>query len=310
MEPHPVGVKHLCALFGITKQAYYKREDNFMERMALESFAVEFVKNIRLKDRGIGGTKLWKMYKKEFGTGPSLGRDAFLCILRKFDLNLRAPKKGACTTDSTHNYPLYPNLIKELQVTRLNQLWVSDITYIRLLNDVDQRSFCYLSILTDVYSREIIGWCIGDSLETSHTLKALDMGFMRIRNIEDLNLIHHSDRGVQYASVRYTEQLHERGVRISMTERGNPKDNAIAERVNGILKNEILKGMEFRSISEARKAVKSAVDFYNNQRPHMSLDMMTPSEAAKHVGILEKKWKSYRDPFLKTEEQLTIEAVI
>ena len=281
-----------------------------MERIALESFAVQFVQDIRSKDRGIGGTKLWKMYKDEFGTSASLGRDAFLCVLRKFNLNIRCSRKGVATTDSKHNYPIYPNLVKELQVTRLNQVWLSDITYIRLLNNDDEKSFCYLSILTDAYSREIIGWFVGENLQTSHTLKALEMAFKRLRNVKDINLTHHSDRGVQYASVRYTEQLHGKGIKISMTESGNPKDNAIAERVNGIIKNEILKDMEFKNISEVRKAVKSAVDFYNNLRPHMSLDMMTPVEAAKHAGILEKKWKSYRDPYLKTEEQLAIEAVI
>ena len=161
-------------------------------------------------------------------------------------------------------------------------------------------------MLTDAYSREIIGWYVGESLKTCHTLKALEMGLKRLKKGEEHNLIHHSDRGVQYASVRYTERLHEKRIRISMTESGNPKDNAIAERVNGIIKNEMLKGVVFKNISQVKKALGRAIDFYNNSRPHMSLDMMTPVQAATCSGVMVKKWKSYKDPYLKTEEQLSL----
>ena len=296
----------MCELFGKSKQAYYKREDNFLERMALEAFAVEFVEDKRSKDHGIGGTKLWYLYRKEFGVNASLGRDAFLGVLRKFDLNIRIKKKGVSTTNSNHDYPLYPDLTKELQFTRMNQLWVSDITYIPLPHNGDNKAFCFLSLLTDAYNREVIGWCVGDTLETTHTLKALDMGLKRLKHIKDPNLIHHSDRGVQYASIRYTEQLKAKGIKISMTESGNPKDNAIAERINGIIKNEMLKGMEFENITQVKKAVAVAISFYNNERPHMSLNMMTPIEAGKFTGPLEKKWISYRDQYLKAEEQLDV----
>ena len=150
--------------------------------------------------------------------------------------------------------------------------------------------FCYLSLITDAYSKEIVGWCVGETLETENAMKALDMALSRIEGQSCKDLIHHSDRGVQYASFAYVEKLLSRDIQISMTESGDPKDNAVAERINGIIKNELLKDIAFFSIEEVRTTVEKAIDFYNNERPHMSLDWLTPSEAAKMEGPIEKKW--------------------
>ena len=178
----------------------------------------------------------------------------------------------------------------------------SDITYmvVYLSAETDDYGFCYLSLVTDYYTKEIIGWCVGETLEARFAVEALEMALQRLGGRPAEDLIHHSDRGVQNASYAYTDILRKHNVRISMTECGDPRDNAVAERVNGIIKNELLMGMAFFSIGEVRKALKAAIDFYNNERPHMSLDWMTPAQAALCSGELKKKWVSYREKAIKS----------
>ena len=263
---------------------------------------MEFIKRVRQKDHGIGGGKLWKMYKREFGEEHSVGYNRFYDIIEKYNLKVRKKKRRVKTTDSGHGLPTYPNLVKELIPLRPNQLWVSDITYmvIYLNAQTGEYDFCYLSLVTDCYTKEIIGWCVGETLETKFAIEALNMALSRLNGNPAEGLIHHSDRGVQYASYDYTKLLKKHNIKISMTECGDPKDNAVAERVNGIIKNELLMGTSFFSIEEVRKALKVAIDFYNNERPHMSLDWKTPAEAALCTGELEKKWKSYRELAIKS----------
>ena len=272
-----------------------------MRKLAEEAFCVEFIKGVRQKDHSIGGGKLWQMYKREFGDEHSVGYNRFYDIIEKYDLKVRKKKRRAKTTDSDHGLPLYPNLVKDLIPLRPNQLWVSDITYmvVYLNAETGEYDFCYLSLVTDYYTKEIIGWCVGETLEAKFAIEALNMALSRLNGNPSKDLIHHSDRGVQYASFDYIDILKEYNVKISMTECGDPKDNAVAERVNGIIKNELLMGMSFFSIEEVRKALKVAIDFYNNERPHMSLDWKTPAEAALCTGELQKKWKSYREEAIK-----------
>ena len=286
----------------MSTQAYYKHGDTDLRKLAEEAFCVEYVKRIRQKDRGIGGGKLWQMYRKEFGDFHSVGYNRFYDIIEKYNLKVRKRKRRAKTTDSDHDLPLYPNLVKELIPLRPNQLWVSDITYmvIYLNAQTGEYDFCYLSLVTDYYTKEIIGWCVGETLEAKFAIEALEMALGRLGGRRDVDLIHHSDRGVQYASYAYTDILRKHNIKISMTECGDPKDNAVAERVNGIVKNELLQGMSFFSIQEVRKALKAAIDFYNNERPHMSLDWRTPAEAALCTGELKKKWTSYREKAIKS----------
>ena len=290
-----------CELLGVSPQAYYKHGDTDLRKLAEEAFCVEFVKRVRQKAPGIGGGKLWKMYKREFGDEHSVGYNRFYDIIERHNLKVRKKKRRAKTTDSNHDLPLYPNLVKDLIPLRPNQLWVSDITYmvIYLNAQTGDYDFCYLSLVTDYYTKEIIGWCVGETLEAKFAIEALNMALERLGDNPALDLIHHSDRGVQYASYEYTGILKKNGIRISMTECGDPKDNAVAERVNGIIKNELLMGMAFCSIEEVRRALKVAIDFYNNERPHMSLDWKTPAEAALCTGELEKKWVSYRENAIK-----------
>ena len=291
-----------CELLGVSTQAYYKHGNTDLRKLAEESFCVEFIKRVRQKDHGIGGGKLWKMYKREFGEEHSVGYNRFYDIIEKYNLKVRKKKRRVKTTDSGHGLPTYPNLVKELIPLRPNQLWVSDITYmvIYLNAQTGEYDFCYLSLVTDYYTKEIIGWCVGETLETKFAIEALNMALSRLNGNPAEDLIHHSDRGVQYASYDYTKLLKKHNIKISMTECGDPKDNAVAERVNGIIKNELLMGTSFFSIEEVRKALKVAIDFYNNERPHMSLDWKTPAEAALCTGELKKKWKSYREFAIKS----------
>ena len=235
------------------------------------------------------------MYKEELADKYAFGRDAFATILSDNNLKIRQKKRRIRTTDSDHNYPKYPDLVKKLILDRPFQVWVSDITYI----PIRDKRFCFLSIVTDAYTKEIIGYCVGDSLDTKYTLKALEMALSHIKNTTGLNLIHHSDRGVQYACYLYTNRLKKMHIKISMTESGDPKDNAIAERVNGILKYEFLNHLDFQDSKEVRKVVQTAVLFYNNERPHRSLAMMTPHEATLHPDEITKTWKSYKESYLR-----------
>ena len=296
----------MCRLLGVSKQAYYKHDDRLMQRLAREAFVVEFVKDVRRKDPGIGGNKLWLMYTRCFGEENRVGYNRFYDIIEQYGLKVRKRKRRVSTTDSRHDLPLYPNLVKSLIPTRPCQLIVSDITYIPLWTDpIDgEYKFCYLSLVTDYYTKEIIGYSVGDTLETKHTLKALEMALGHYEGNDLSGLIHHSDRGVQYASYAYTERLRGHGIGISMTENGNPKDNAVAERVNNTIKNELLKGMSFFTVDEVKAALRTAVDFYNNERPHLSLDGMAPCQASRTTGEIQKNWISFREIAIKKQMSL------
>jgi len=299
-------VAELCGLVGVSKQAYYQYdEDLALAKAAREEFALQYIKDIRKKDPGIGGVKLWHMYKSEFGCDYPIGRDRFCRILFENGLKIRMKMRKPRTTDSTHGLPTYPDIVKDFIPTAPNQLWVSDITYIAIVDDEYRYHFCYLSLILDAYTEEIVGWSVGPTLDTTYPMDALRMALKRIEG-KDVKLIHHSDRGCQYASREYVNTLRERGIRISMTESGDPKDNAQAERINNTMKNELLKDKVFRSIQEVIGAVAVAVDFYNNRRPHMSLGMRTPAEMAESTGDRDMLWKSWRHEAIKTRNNLDI----
>lgn len=299
-----IDVSHVCRRFGVSKQSYYKRGETKFVRMAQEKFVIDFVREVRRRDPGMCGRPLWHMYRREFlGTQSMVGRDRFESIIDEHGLKVRQKRRKPRTTDSRHGYLVYPDLVKNIIPSRVNQIWASDITYIPLHCDdlhADYR-FCYLSMTLDLYSKEIVGYSVGDSLESVYPIEALKMALKRIEGT-DGRLIHHSDRGVQYASHAYSNLLRSHGIRISMTEGGDPKGNAQAERINNTMKNELLYGMDFSSIEQVREVVKQAVEFYNNERPHMSLDMMTPSEAALCEGEIRKRWTSFREKHIKNGE--------
>ncbi len=216
--------------------------------------------------------------------GIKIGRDKLYDLLGYHGLLLRYRKRKPYTTNSNHPYRKYPNLIRDLILTGPGQLWVSDITYLYLIG-----GFCYLSIVTDAYSHKIVGWQLHSTLAAEGAISAVVMAIGALKNKKFL--IHHSDRGVQYCCADYVRMLEYSNIQISMTENGDPYENAIAERVNGILKNEMGLDKSFDSIEKAREAVSHAIAIYNEQRPHLSCDMLTPTEAHEQNGILRKRWK-------------------
>lgn len=295
----------MCGLLGRSKQSFYKyQEVRVMERHMHEEMAVDFAREVRAQDPQIGGTKIWLMSKKEFPADCSIGRDRFLNLIDRNELKIRQRSRKPRTTDSTHGLPVYPDLTKRLIPQRINQLWASDITYISIQPRNGPRGFCFLSLVLDAYSEEIIGWGVGPTLATCYPIHALKMALLRLKDVpnEQRHLIHHSDRGVQYASAQYIRLLKDNNIQVSMTESGDPKDNAKAERINNTVKNELFKGQEFGSIREVKEALQKAVSFYNERRPHMSLDMMTPREAAQMQGSIKKRWHSYKEDFIRREQ--------
>ena len=245
------------------------------------------------------------MYKTEFGCDYPIGRDRFCRILDENNLKVRLRIRKPRTTDSTHGLPTYPNLIKDYIPTGANQLWVSDITYMVIMEDASHYHFCYLSLILDAYTEEIVGWSVGPTLDTTYPMEALRMALKRIDG-KVVNLIHHSDRGCQYASREYVNTLREHGIRISMTESGDPKDNAQAERINNTMKNELLKDKVFTNLSDVIAAVAVAVNFYNNRRPHMSIGMAVPADMVDATGDRDMRWTSYRLMAIKGRDNLDI----
>lgn len=279
MEIRSRGVRELCGLLGYSAQAYYQQL-KYTERGVFRSEElVQQVLAYRRFQPRLGARKLFEL------TRPEIGRDAFFELLRSNGLLVRRKRYRVRTTFSSHRFRKYPDLRRDLVAERPNQLWVSDITYIRIRDD-----FAYLSLITDAYSRKIIGFCVSHDLSTDSCLKALKMA-LATRIDTDKPLMHHSDRGTQYCSKAYTDLLQRRGIAISMTESGNPRDNAIAERVNGILKMELLKE-NYQDLKLAYNSIKQDINIYNTLRPHSSLDMLTPEKAHRMTGPIRRRWRN------------------
>jgi putative transposase len=236
----------------------------------------------------IGTRKLYGMLTKTLQEHKiKIGRDKLFDLLEEYGMLIRRRKrKRVCTTDSNHPFRKYPNLVRELQVMHPNQLWVSDITYIRLIDE-----FCYLSLVTDAYSRKIVGYCLYPTLQKEGPVAALSMALSNLPPTAADGLIHHSDRGRQYCCDAYVNVLMERKVTISMTEKGDPYENALAERVNRTMKDEFSLDKGFDSFELAAAAVNKAVNTYNTLRPHDSCNHLTPDQAHQQQGPLPMRWK-------------------
>lgn len=280
------GLRELCTLLGYTPQAFYQYGRLARARVLREDLLLQQVLHYRARQPCLGSRKLHLLlapFMHEHGL--HLGRDGFFELLRSHGLLIRKRRSGPRTTFSRHRFKKYPDLFKGAMVSRADQVWVSDITYIRL-----SRGFAYLSLVTDVYSRKIIGYALRADLSAQGPEAALLMAIGQRRSHQ--GLLHHSDRGSQYCSDTYISMLKGNRIAISMTQSGDPRDNAIAERVNGILKGELLRG-PFRNLTVARLAVKEAVLIYNQHRPHSSVDMLTPAVAYTSRGELARRWNSY-----------------
>jgi len=258
-----------------------------MERTAMrKSLLLEEVVKIRREQKQIGVRKLYYMTaEKRREHGITMGRDAFFSMMREEGMLVRKRRtRKPRTTFSAFWMRRYPNLAREFCPSGPNQLWVSDITYVRL-----RKGFAYLSLVTDAYSRKIVGYYVCRDLSAKGCVKALEMALAN--NPDREGLIHHSDRGLQYYSTAYMDLLGS-NIRISMTEKGDPLENAIAERLNGILKGELL-ARTFENLTESRLKVARAVSTYNHLRPHLSIDMLTPAVAHQQRGPLKRHWKNY-----------------
>ena len=230
------------------------------------------MQRIRERHRHMGGRKLYQMLQPFFLEHQiKMGRDGLFDLLQSNYLLVRRRRRKVFTTQSFHWLRKYPNIIKELIPSGPNQLWVSDITYWK----VGPR-YAYISLITDAFSHKIVGYQLADSLATVETIEALKMALQNLP-ANHTGLIHHSDRGVQYCSQEYVRMLHDRCIQISMTETGDPRDNAIAERVNGILKEEYLYDYSVTNLSQAKMVLDFVVGLYNQERPHMSCDYKTPT---------------------------------
>ena len=289
----------------MTRQAFYKYDDEALfRRLATEQFVVQYVREIREKDAGIGTDNLWRMYRRCFSDEYRVGRDAFRNIMHERGLNLNRRHRAPRTTDSRHNLPTYPNLVKDIIPERPNQIWVSDITYIPIEDPTARLGyrFCFLSVIMDAYSKRIMGWCVAPTLEAAYTIKALKMALGTLPDDFDDTLIHHSDRGTQYACADYIKVLTSSGITPSMTENGNPKDNAMAERINSTIKNELLHGRTFTSQRQLTEAVDAAISFYNCERLHSSIDYHTPNEAHQMQGEMKRHWHSWREAAIRNQQ--------
>ena len=280
-----LSVDAICALFGKTRQAYYQRLGYQYQEAAEESIILDLIAELR-KDMGrMGGRKLWHEINE---THPKMiSRDKLFDILDKYHLKVHRRKRTVRTTWSESWLHRFPNLVKDLILTAANQVWVSDITYIET-----EAGFVYLHLVTDAYSKKIMGWCLSPSLHADATISALQMA-IRNAGCDLKGLIHHSDRGCQYCCEKYVKLLQDNGIEISMTQDGDPRDNAIAERVNGILKTEWLYDDHFIGCEDAYRRIAEVINLYNNKRPHLSLNYKTPAEAHLETGEQKRVWKNY-----------------
>lgn len=284
------GLGTLTGLFGYSRQSFYNgvKEDEFAEN-ALEPLIVEKARDYRKDNPGLGCAKLYLVIKRLFEqTGCMPGRDAFIELLRQNGLMVQVKRRRHYkTTDSSHHYHKYENLIKEIVPSRPNEIWVSDITYVET-----EEGVCYLSLITDAYSHMIVGWAVGPTLETVYPLEALRMALSTIDDETAAMLIHHSDRGCQYCSQAYVQELKRHNISISMTQSGDPLENAVAERANGILKTEWLYKMTIPTREICKQELERIILFYNTERPHMSIGMQTPSVAHMQTGEQKRCWKN------------------
>lgn len=286
-----IGLASICRLFGVTRQAYYQFLWNQLDRSSEQDIVQQMVQQIRLRHPRMGGRKLYALLKESMEAHCiKMGRDAFFSFLSQNGLLLRKRKRRILTTQSFHWLKKYPNLVDSWILERPNQLWVSDLTYIRVKDQ-----FVYLSLVTDAYSKKILGYCLAPNLEAVHSVSALQMALGTLTGPAE-GLMHHSDRGVQYCSQEYVSLLNKYHIKISMGEKGDPLENSVAERVNGILKDEYLCELELTSFSETFIAVENTVKLYNHERPHLSCDMLTPNEASQRKGVLKRQWKNSYQP--------------
>jgi putative transposase len=286
-----IGLAKLCGWFGVTRQAYYQNGWRSIDTTIEEELVLKEVLGIRKNHPRMGTRKLYeKLQSFMLEHKIKMGRDLLFDLLASNNMLVKKRKRRIFTTQSFHWLRKYTNLIRNFVPTAPNQLWVSDITYWKI-----RGTHFYISFITDAYSHKIVGHQVAETLEAIESIQALKMAITELKkeSVMPYQLIHHSDRGIQYCSYDYVKILQDNEIRISMTESGDPLDNAIAERVNGIIKDEYLNQHETRNIRHALLLLNSVVKLYNEDRPHMSIGNHYPSVIHESKIKTKRLWKNY-----------------
>ena len=296
-----ISLANLCAWFGLTRQAYYQSKNRVEKDLIEQEILLDKIGDIRKDHKRLGGRKLFfklETFMDEHNI--KMGRDAFFDLLRDNKLLIKQRKRHHVTTNSNHWMKKYPHLIKDIEPIGPNHVWVSDITYWKT-----KGGHYYISFITDAYSRKIVGYHVADTMEAIESATALKMAIKTLK-ISAKGLIHHSDRGSQYCSSMYVNILKKEGIKISMTENGDPLENAIAERINGIIKGEYLFDYLIKTLLNAKEVLKSVVKLYNEDRPHSSIGNAVPSKVHNNDTDIEIKrlWKNYYQPYQACETRV------
>jgi len=281
----------LIECFGISKQAFYKRLKSHKTKVDNDRIIVQMIKDYRNEvGQRTGGIKLFDELRPEMQRlGIKMGRDKFYKLLRRYNLLVPRTKRYFITTNSKHQFYKYDNLVKDKAPTRPEQLWVSDITYIKT-----EKKHCYLALVTDAYSKKIMGYKFASHMKTSLCSDALAMAINN-RKYPDKMLIHHSDRGIQYCNPSYTEFAEQNNITLSMTQQYDPYENAVAERINRTLKYEYGLKQTIKNSKLANKMIARAVRIYNNKRKHHSLNLNTPEAVHRNQNVTYRSYKKNKE---------------
>jgi transposase InsO family protein len=274
-----------CTLFGIDRQVYYRRIKRRLIKQDKAQLVVKMILEVRAKMPRIGAKKLYYLLGRDLKT-LKIGRDKFIDILRANHLLIISKRSYHITTNSHHRFRKYKNQLLDLQINKPEQVWVSDITYIG-----KREKPCYLSLITDAYSKKIVGYNVSDNLNTESSLVALRLAVKQRKN-KEIPLIHHSDRGLQYCANEYQELLSKNQIQPSMTQNSDPYENAVAERINGILKQEFYIDKYNKDLPIMKQIVKETIDIYNEKRPYLSNHMLTPNQMHEQSKIIMKTYKT------------------
>lgn len=274
-----------CHLFGMDRQVYYRSVRRRVIKQDKAEQVVKLVHEIRKSMPRIGAKKLYHILLDNLHL-MDVGRDKFLAILRANHLLIQPKRRYQVTTNSHHRFRKHQNLVLSIDINRPEQVWVSDITYIGKRDNP-----CYLSLVTDAYSKKIMGYYVADNLNTESSVMALKMAIKQ-RTHRDLPLIHHSDRGLQYCADQYQSVLNRNNILCSMTQNSDPYENAVAERINGILKQEFMIDKYDQNVENMKVIVKEAVEIYNQNRPHFSNYLLTPNQMHKQNKLKMRTYKT------------------
>ena len=274
-----------CTLFGVDRQVYYRKIKRRIIKQDKAQLVVNMALDIRIQMPRIGSKKLYYLLGENLKT-LKIGRDKFIDILRANHLLIVPKRSYHITTNSHHRFRKYKNQLLDLQINKPEQVWVSDITYIG-----KREKPCYLSLITDAYSKKIVGYNVSDNLNTESSLVALKLAIKQRKN-KEMPLIHHSDRGLQYCANKYQKILNKNDIQPSMTQNSDPYENAVAERINGILKQEFSIDKYNKDLPIMKQIIKETVAIYNEKRPHLSNHMLTPNQMHEQSKLIMKTYKT------------------